>query len=219
MTSVLPLSIDEVLTTTRAVRRRLDYDRPVDPALIRECLALAQQAPSASDSQPFHFVVMTDPQQKAKMADLVRRGTEVYKTLPGGLFHLTYADDPNREAARLRIVDSLAPMLDRLEDVPAWVFCCVEGSFDGAPMPLYAGVLMGSVVPAAWSYMLAARSRGLGTCWMNLHQLVGPEADELIRLPSGYLQVCAIATGHTIGTDFKPAYRRPLDEIVHADRW
>ncbi|MGQ0846181.1 MAG: nitroreductase family protein [Sporichthyaceae bacterium] len=219
MSSVLPLSIDEVLTTTRAVRRRLDYDRPVDPALIRECLELAQQAPSASDTQPFHFVVMTDPERRKAMADLVRRGTEIYKTVPNGLFHLHYPDDAQREAARLRILKSLEPMMERLDDVPAWVFCCVEGSLEGAPLPLYAGVLMGSVVPAAWSFMLAARSRGLGTCWMNLHQMVGPEADELIGLPPGYIQVCAIATGHTIGTEFKRAYRRPLEEIVHTDTW
>lgn len=217
MTTALPLSVDEVLTTTRSVRRRLDYTRAVDPALIRECVALAQQAPTQSDTQSFHFVVMTDPARKNRMAELIRAGVEIYRKSPAGLFGLRH-EDPQREAARLRIIESIQPMLDHAEEVPAWVFPCVEGSLEGMP-PVYAGVLMGSVIPAAWSFMLAARSRGLGTCWMNLHQLTGAAADELIGLPPGVIQVCGIAVGHTIGTDFKPAYRRPLEEIVHTDTW
>lgn len=217
MTSVLPLSFDEVLTTTRSVRKRLDVDRPVDPALIRECLAIAQQAPSASDTQGFHFVVMTDADKRAEMAALIRKGVEVYATLPSSLMQLHH-DDPNRESARERIIASVEVLLPKLERIPVWVFPCIEGSTDGLPAVAVAAH-MGSVVPAAWSYMLAARSRGLGTCWMNLHQLAGPAADELIGLPKGVMQICGIATAHSIGTDFKPAYRRPLDEIVHTDRW
>ena len=217
MSSVLPLSIDELLTTTRSVRKRLDVDRPVDPALIRECLALAQQAPSASDSQPFHFVVMTDPDRRAAMAELIRKGIEIYATLPESLMQLHH-DDPNREAARERIVASVGVLLPNLERIPVWVFPCIEGSLEGMP-PVAISAIMGSVVPAAWSYMLAARSRGLGTCWMNLHQMVGPAGDELLGLPKGVIQLCGIATAHTIGTDFKPAYRRPLDEIIHHERW
>ncbi|MGQ0464487.1 MAG: nitroreductase family protein [Sporichthyaceae bacterium] len=217
MSSALPLSFDEVLTTTRSVRKRLDVDRPVDPALIRECLAIAQQAPSASDTQGFHFVVVTDADKRAEMAALVRKGIEVYATLPTSLMQLHH-DDPNRESARQRIIASVEVLLPKLERIPVWVFPCIEGSTDGLPSVAVAAH-MGSVVPAAWSYMLAARSRGLGTCWMNLHQLAGPAADELLGLPEGVMQICGIATAHTIGTDFKPAYRRPLDEIVHENSW
>ena len=217
MSSALPLSFDEVLTTTRSVRRRLDVDRPVDPALVRECIAIAQQAPSASDTQGFHFVVMTDAAKRAEMAALIRKGIEVYSTLPSSLMQLHH-DDPNREAARQRILASVEVLLPKLEQIPVWVFPCIEGSTDGMPA-VAVSATMGSVIPAAWSYMLAARSRGLGTCWMNLHQLAGPAADELLGLPKGVMQVCGIATAHTIGTDFKPAYRRPLDEIIHTDQW
>lgn len=218
MSTVLPLSIDEVLTTTRAVRRRLDTTRPVDPDLILECLALAQQAPSASDSQPFHFVVVTDKERRAAMADLVRRGLEVYATMPANIMDLHYADDAAREAARLRIIDSVGVLLDKLEEIPVWVVPCLEVDLQEVP-PMLLTAVAASVIPAAWSYMLAARSRGLGTCWMNIHQFVGPEADEIFGIPAGVTQVSAIATAHTIGTDFKPGYRRPLEEIVHWQQW
>lgn len=217
MTSALPLSFDEVLTTTRSVRKRLDVDRPVDLALVRECLAIAQQAPSASDTQGFHFVVVTDADKRAEMAALIRKGIEVYATLPSSLMQLHH-DDPNRESARERIIASVEVLLPKLERIPVWVFPCIEGSTDGLPSVAVAAH-MGSVVPAAWSYMLAARSRGLGTCWMNLHQLAGPAADELIGLPEGVMQICGIATAYSIGTDFKQAYRRPLDEIIHENTW
>jgi nitroreductase len=215
--TVLPLSVDEVLTTTRSVRRRLDLSRPVDPALVRECLAIAQQAPSGSNAQTFHFVVLTDRDKRAALADMIRRGAEVYRTMPNGVHQLRH-DDPAAESSRVRAIASLEHLLAHAQDVPVWVFPCLEGWSEHLPTPAV-GALMGSVIPAAWSYMLAARSRGLGTCWMNLHQLVGPEADELIGLPPGVIQVCAIATAHSIGTDFKPAPRRPLDEIIHHDTW
>jgi nitroreductase len=218
VSTALPLSVDEVLTTTRTVRRRLDVGRPVEPELIRECIALAQQAPSGSDAQTFHFVVVTDRKRIATMAGLIRRGLEIYRTMPFSVTELRYPDDAAREAARQRIVASIEVILPRLEEIPVWVFPCIEGSIEGLPSAFVAAT-MGSVIPAAWSYMLAARSRGLGTCWMNLHQLAGPEADELIGLPAEVIQICGIATAYTIGTDFKPAYRRPLDEIIHLDCW
>ncbi len=161
--------------------------------------------------------MLTDPDKRAAMADLIRKGIDIYATLPQSLMKLHH-DDPDREAARLRILASVEVLVPNLERIPVWVFPCIEGSVEGMP-PVAISAMMGSVVPAAWSYMLAARSRGLGTCWMNLHQMVGPAADELLDLPKGVMQLCGIATAHTIGTDFKPAHRRPLDDIIHIDQW
>jgi nitroreductase len=213
------MSVDKVLTTTRAVRKRLDLTRPVERELITECLSLAQQAPSGSDSQCFHFVVVTDAGQRAALADLFRGGYEVYKTLPAGVYGLTH-EDPKREAARLRIIDSLEHLVEHIHEVPVHVVPCVEGWSDGLPRA-YVALLTGSVIPATWSFMLAARARGLATCWTMLHMLPGDgqEADRVLGLPPGVVQLALIPTAYALGHDFKPAYRRPLNEIVHHDRW
>jgi nitroreductase len=213
------MSVDEILTTTRSVRKRLDLTRPVGRELITECLALAQQAPSASDAQGFHFVVVTDTGQRAALADLFRRGFEIYRTLPTGLYGLTH-DNRQHEAARIRTIDSAEYLVHHLHQVPVHVLPCVQGSLDGRT-PGRVAALMGSVIPAAWSFMLAARSRGLATCWTNLHMLPGDaeQANQVLGLPPGVMQVALIPTAYWIGRSFKPAYRRPLDEIVHYDRW
>jgi nitroreductase len=203
------MSVDEVLTTTRSVRKRLDLSRPVELKILIECLALAQQAPSASDAQGFHFVVVTDPGQRAALGDLFRRGFAIYQTLPTGLYSLSH-DNCQREAARLRTIDSAEYLVRHLHEVPVHVVPCVEGSLDGR-RPARIAALMGSVIPAAWSFMLAARSRGLATCWTNLHLLPGDaeEANQLLGMPPGVMQVALIRTAYSVGLDFKPAYRRP----------
>jgi nitroreductase len=211
------MSFDHVLLTTRAVRRRLDLHRPVEQEVLRECFELAQQAPTQSDTQSFHFIVVTNKEQREALGELFRRGHAIYKTLPGGAYGLKHSD-MNQEATRLRIIKSLEHLVDHIHEVPVHVVPCVVGSTEGLP-PASVSVLMGSVIPAAWSFMLAARSRGLGTCWTNLHMLLAEEADEVLGLPAGVMQVALIPTAYTIGLDFRPAYRRPLDEILHQDHW
>jgi nitroreductase len=213
------MSVDEVLITTRAVRKRLDLTRPVGLDVITECLALAQQAPSATNAQGFHFVVVTAPKQRAALGELYRRGFEIYKTLPDSSYRRVH-HDPRREAARRRGRASTEHLVEHIAEVPVHVVPCVEGSLEGMP-PTYAPVLLGSVIPAAWSFMLAARSRGLATCWTNLHMLPGDgrDANQVLGLPPDVMQVALIPTAYSIGLDFKPAYRRPLAEIVHYDRW
>jgi nitroreductase len=210
------MTVDEALTTTRSVRRRLDLTRPVAPDLITECLALAQQAPTQSDSQSFHFVVVTDPDRRVLLGDLFRRGYEIYRTLPTGLYGLSH-DDLKREGARHRAIASLEHLVEHIHEVPVHVIPCIEGSLEGPP--IVASVTMASVVPAAWSFMLAARSRGLATCWTTMHMLTGVDADDALGLPPGVIQVALIPTAYAIGTDFKRAHRRPLDEIIHYDCW
>jgi nitroreductase len=211
------MSFDHVLLTTRAVRKRLDLHRPVEPEVLRECFELAQQAPTQSDTQGFHFIVVTDKGQREAVGELFRRGHAIYKTLPQGVYALKHSD-MKEEATRLRIIQSLEHLVDHLHEVPVHVIPCVVGSIEGMT-PASVSILMGSVIPAAWSFMLAARSRGLGTCWTNLHMLLAEEAGKVLGLPAGVMQVALIPTAYTIGQDFRPASRRPLNEILHQDRW
>jgi nitroreductase len=151
----LPLGPDELLSTTRAVRRRLDLTRPVEPEVLEECLALAQQAPSGGLSENWHFVVVTDPEKRARLAELWRSGGEQYlarRTAAGGT--------PSEQL--VRIGRSVRHLMEHLHEVPVHLIPCVEGRTDGKPAALQAGA-WGSILPATWSFMLAARSRGLGT--------------------------------------------------------
>ena len=213
----LELTFDEVATTMRSVRKRLDLTRPVEPAVLEECLSIAQHAPSSSNMQNFHFVVVTDAAKRAALGDLYRQGHEIYKTLPVAVHNLEYGD-PAQKASRDRIIEAQDYLLEHIHEVPVHVIPCIEGSLEGMP-PIFTPVLMGSVIPAAWSFMLAARSRGLATCWSNFHMFNLEEANRIVGLPDGVMQVALIATAYSIGTDYKPAPRRSLDTMVHWNGW
>ena len=211
------MSFDHVLLTTRAVRKRLDLHRPVEPEVLRECFELAQQAPTQSNTQGFHFIVVTDKGQREALGELFRRGHAIYKTLPRGVYGPNHSD-MKQDATKGRLIESLEYLANHLHEVPVHVVPCVVGSMEGRS-PAAVSAMMGSVIPAAWSFMLAARSRGLGTCWTNLHMFMAEEADTVLGLPAGVMQVALIPTAYTSGLDFRPAHRRPLDEILHQDRW
>jgi nitroreductase len=206
---VLELTPDELLSTTRAVRKRLDLTRPVEREVLEECLALAQQAPTASYSQNWHFVVVTDAGERAALADIWRRVAFPYLERGGG----------PREGQMTRIGDAVAHLADHLHEVPVHVIPCVVGRYEGKSNPLVAS-MFGSIIPAAWSFMLAARSRGLGTVWTTFHLIHEQEAAEILGIPYDEVtQVALIPVAYTIGTDFKPGKRKPLDTMVHWDRW
>jgi nitroreductase len=214
----LPLAPDELLSTTRAVRKRLDLSRPVERSVIEECLGLAQQAPTASNWQDWHFVVVTDPERRAGLAELYRRGGEAYLRRPRALPSLHF-DDPEQQAQMERIWDSARYLLEHVHEVPVHVIPCVEGRTDGLPAVSQAS-RFGSIVPAAWSFMLAARARGLGTCWTTFHLNFEEEAAALLGIPyAEIMQVALIPVAYTKGTDFRPARRQPLEKMVHWDAW
>ena len=218
MAQLLDLDPDQLLSTTRAVRKRLDLTRPVDPALLHECIELAAQAPTASNGQGWHFVVVTDAAKRAALADLYREGFQLFYGDRDAALAGMPQDDPAYLATQRRVVDSAAYLAEHLDQVPVHVIPCVEGRFEEGPIALHAAT-WGSLVPAAWSFCLAARARGLGTCWTTLHLIKEREAAELLGLPDHIMQGALIPVAHTIGTEFKPGPRRDLDRIIHTDGW
>jgi nitroreductase len=208
---MLELTPDQLLATTRSVRRRLDLTRPVERQVLEECLRLAQQAPTASYAQNWHFVVVTDPRRRAGLGELWRAAAGPYLERRGGAGP---APAPGGRGA-----DAVRYLADHIHEVPVHVVPCVEGRTDRAPVVVQAS-RWGSIIPAAWSFMLAARARGLGTVWTTFHLRHEREAAELLGIPfDQVMQAALIPVAYTIGTDFKPAARHPLDTMVHWDRW
>jgi nitroreductase len=206
----LNLSADEVLSTTRAVRRRLDLTRPVEREVLEECLRLAQQAPSGSNTQKWHFVVVTDPQTRTRLAEVWRRGADRYRE---------YAAQAAGNPGQARIARSVDYLAEHIHEVPVYVIPCLEGRIDGVPAAQQAGT-WASIIPAVWSFMLAARERGLGTVWTSFHLTWEREVAEILGLPyDDVMQAALIPVAYTVGTDFKTAPREPLDTMVHWDRW
>ncbi|MFI9383756.1 nitroreductase family protein [Kutzneria sp. NPDC052558] len=210
------MSAETVLTTTRAVRKRLDLSRPVDLAVVKECLTIALQAPSGSNRQEWQWVVVTDAEQRAAIGDVYRRACNAYlesERAAGKLF----ADDPERSAVQQRVHSSVAALADTMGQVPVLLIPCIQTGAD-LPEGNQAGV-WASLLPAAWSFMLAARTRGLGTAWTTLHLAYESEVADILGLPAGVHQAALIPTAYYTGADFKPAPRQPLDEVLHVDRW
>jgi nitroreductase len=207
----LELTPDELLSTTRAVRRRLDLTRPVEREVLEECLRLAQQAPTASYAQNWHFVVVTDAAARAALGELWRS--------VAGPYLARRAKAAAADPVVARISDSVRHLAEHIHEVPVHVIPCVEGRTDGAPAAAQAS-RWASIIPAAWSFMLAARARGLGGVWTTFHLRHEREAAELLGIPyERVMQAALIPVAYTVGTDFRPAPRRPLDTLVHWDRW
>lgn len=206
----LQLSPDQVLATTRSVRKRLDLDRPVERGVLEDCLRLAQQAPRASNRESRRFVLVTDADKRKALADLWRRGMERY------LQHGRAAQSDQKASNLLSSVEYLGA---HMHEVPVHLIPCVLGRVDGKSLTAQAGI-WGTIAPATWSFMLAARDRGLGTCWTTFHLRYEEEAAQILGIPySEVTQTALIPVAYTKGTDFKPAPRGPLDEVVRWNEW
>jgi nitroreductase len=213
--SVFDLSVtDALLSTTRAVRKRLDLERPVPKEVIRECLELTLQAPTGSNRQGWRWIVVTEAETRGALAEIYRKGTG------------SYLDDAHRDAVAAgaaqdaRVFESARYLAEHLQDVPVHVIPCIRVDHLPADPPprVWAGV-MGSIMPAVWSFQLALRARGLGSALTTLHLGYADEAAALLGIPDGIMQAGLLPVAYTIGTDFKPAKRPPLDEITHWERW
>lgn len=208
-----------MLATTRSVRRRLDFERDVPDETLRECLELALQAPTASLRQDWHFVVSND-------RDQCRQVGEVYKRIWLGMITDDYlaasADREPDETAKgdwLNMMGSARHLAENFPKIPAILVPCVEGRMDGASAMTQA-VKWGSIIQATWSFMLAGRARGLGTCWTTVHLAAEEEVADILGIPFAEMQQAAlIPIAYTIGSDFKPGRRKPFDDFVHWNRW
>jgi nitroreductase len=205
-----PESIDWVLSTTRTVRRRLDLERPVDLGVVRECLALALQAPTGGDLQGWRWIVITDPELKAGVRDLF---VESLSEASGG-------------RRPVDVVSSGNPMLDgawhlatHLGQVPVLVLACIRGTLTPASTPAQAGALYGSIYPAVWSLQMALRSRGLASAMTTVHLERHAAMAELLGIPDRVTQAALIPITHLLGDDLRPASRRLVSEVAYLERW
>jgi nitroreductase len=194
-------SVDEVLRTTRSVRRRIDFERPVPADLIEECIAIATQAPTGIHAESWRFLVLTDAAPKAAIARLYRRAHERFAR-PNGI-----AQKP----AQLALVE-------RLHEMPALILVCAEGQPPGDSLPLQVG-FYGSILPAAWSLMLALRARGLGATWTSLHLVYADETAQQLGIPDGVTQTVLLPVGYTKNAVLNPAVRKPPGEVTYWNAW
>ena len=215
------VSTDHLLTTTRAVRKRLDLERPVEPDVLLECLRLAVQAPTGSNAQGWRWLIVRDRDKRAALAESYRKAFDPYIAMQKAM-----VDPGNR--AQMKVVESAEHLSSILHEVPVLVVPCLLGRADrlapeGTPFAGWsnftASGFYGSIWPGVWSFMLALRSRGLGSALTTLHLLNEQEVGELLGIPDTVTQAGLIPVAYYKGDDFKPARRRPVEEITYWESW
>ena len=211
----LDLTVDELLTSTRSVRKRLDFDKPVSRELLIECLDLALQAPTGSNAQGWQWVFVEDPDKKKALADIYRTNATPYLNQPKP----AHGDIRDEQMGAVR--NSAMYLNENMEKAPVLMIPCLEGRPEGADAGMQASY-WGSLLPAVWSFMLALRSRGLGSAWTTLH-LIGDgekQAADLLGIPfEDFTQGGLFPVAYTVGTNFKPAKRLPAEQLAHWDSW
>ena len=212
----LDLTADEVLTTTRSVRKRLNFDRDVAPELVEECINIALQAPSGSNQQGWQWMVIADEAKKKAICDLYAKNFAAYRKRPSREF----GDNDMRYQGRERVASSAQYLADNFHRAPYLVIPMIEGRMgEGSSSASQAGA-WGSILPAAWSFMLALRERGLGSAWTTLHLPNEEEVANILGIPfERYTQAGLFPVAYTVGTDFKQANRLPAADLIHWDKW
>jgi nitroreductase len=212
----LNLSVDEVLTTTRSVRKRLDFDKPVPHEVLMDCLELALQAPTGSNSQGWQWVFVEEAEKKKAIGDIYLANARPYLSAPSA----EYPEGDTRGERMGLVRDSATYLAEHMHEAPVLLIPCLEGRADQSPL---GGVsFWASLFPAVWSFCLALRSRGLGSCWTTLHLLGDGEqqAAEVLGIPyDQYSQGGLFPIAYTKGTDFRPAKRLPAENFTHWDTW
>ena len=219
-------TIDHLLTTTRSVRKRLDLTRPVEPDVIERCLEIALQAPTGSNLQGWHFIVVTDSAKRAALADLYHQGHIAYYNMQQAQ-PPQYQQDDLRALQRPRVGASSLYLRDHLHEVPLHIIPCIKARMEEVPHlaalahyeTLYHATLYGSIFPAIWSLMLALRARGIGSALTTLHLMYAREAAALLDIPTDVRQVALLPVAYFKGTDFKPAQRLPARAITSWNGW
>jgi nitroreductase len=205
---------EELLTTTRSVRRRMDFDRPVPRSLIEDCLRIAVQAPTGGNRQGWQWMIVTEAEAKRRIGELYRESWYEYsKSRP------EYPEGDPRREQQPRVHTSAQHLADHMGEVPAMVIPCHAGRVEGATNQAIAG-LYGSIIPAAWSFMLAARLHGLASAYTTLHLKYEREVADILGIPyDRYTQAALLTLGFAKTDGFRPAERIPLERVVHWERW
>lgn len=221
--TALPITdFETVLTTTRSVRRRLDFDRPVPRQVVLDCLRMALQAPTGGDAEDWRFVLVGDPGLRARIGAEYLRLFDLYvrprlpRILEGGTMRVDPPADGVDLARRARVYGGAAYLAENIGRAPWLVLACATRPNNS---PKIAAAVYGSVFPAIWSFQLALRSRGLGSIITTLHLREPETITELLGIPEGVTQCALLPVAYTVGTDFRPAPRRPVEDVVFADRW
>jgi nitroreductase len=211
--TLLDLNPDQLLSTTRAVRKRLDFTRPVEDELIRECVAMALQAPSGSNNVSMRFVVVKDEARRAAVGEIYRQVYAGYKASPGYPGNPT--GDPERDRVQAKVAGSADYLGEHMGEAPVLVLACNEGRNRA-----WATGGLSNVIPGTWSFMLAARARGLGTAWTSMHLAREQEVADILGIPfETVAQAVLTPVAYTKGTDFRPAERPAPDAVIHWDGW
>jgi nitroreductase len=206
------MDLDEALTTTRAVRRKLDLTRPVPDSVITECLRLAIQAPTPGNTQQWRWLVIRDQAVKTEIGKLFREvGTDYLRRT------LEYLGDKADTPEVRRNIASGRHLIDVIDQVPVLVIPCLLGRPKGGNAALSS--FYGGIFPAVWSFQLALRSRGLGSTLTSYHLEREEEAARILGIPEDVTQVGLLPVAYTTTTTFKPAPRVPVEEITYLDTW
>ncbi|MFK8023900.1 MAG: nitroreductase family protein [Ilumatobacter sp.] len=207
----LGLSADEVLTTTRSVRKRLDLTRPVPRALLTECIEIAHQAPTGSNAQRWRWMIIDDADKRRAIADIYRTNFEAaYKDAP--------TPEPGSQADRVN--QSAQHLAAHLHEVPVHVIPLLADRMDEGTPSWRQASRWGGILPAVWSFMLALRERGVGSAWTSLHLQNEREVSEMLGIPyDTYSQAGLFPVAYTIGTDFKLAKRPPAEDFIRWNEW
>jgi nitroreductase len=208
-------ALDHLLTTTRSVRKRLDLTRPVPLHLIEQCIEIALQAPTGSNAQGWYFVVVTDPEKRGQIARLYKRAFDAYQSRSDWP---RYSGDDPRVQQMPRVIDSARYLADHLHEVPVFVIPCIQGRVEQGLVVEQASVY-GSILPAAWSFMLALRARGLGTAWTTLHLVNEAEVAKLLGIPDSVTQAALFPVAYFTGQGFRRAERVPAVERTYWNTW
>lgn len=223
MPHTLPLDPDQLLSTTRTVRRRLDYERPVPRELVEECFEVAVQAPTGSNARGWHFMLVGDPDKRKAIGDLYKQAFAQYRTMPFSAHALAENAKQEETNTMNAVVSSAEALSENLHRAPWIAIACQNGRvphIEGPMGHLTQASVWGSIAPAFWSFMLAARARGLGTAWTTLHLMFEREIAEILGIPFDEVMQAALSpVAFTIGTDFKPARNRGLEGVLHVDGW